>query len=70
MRRFPFTRQEFLWLIIIVMLGVNMFWTASLIQPILQITENQRRLAEIAIAQNLRIFEQTERIIILLNTTS
>jgi spore coat protein CotH len=67
--RFPFTRQEFLWLIIIVMLGVNMFWTASLIQPIIQITDNQRRLAEIAIAQNLRIFEQTERIIILLNTT-
>jgi hypothetical protein len=67
--KFPLTRQEFLWLIIIVMLGVNMYWTAAQITPIQQIAENQRELAEVAIAQNLRIFEQTEKIIIILNST-
>jgi hypothetical protein len=54
---FPFTRIEVLWTIMIVMLGINMYWTAILIDPILQIAENQRNLAKIAITQNEQILD-------------
>ena len=43
--------------IIFVMLGINMYWSAFIIDPILQIAENQHDLAKIAITQNERIID-------------
>ena len=67
--KFSISRTTLCFAIIFVMLGINMLWTASLINPIAQIVENQRNLAKIAIGQNWRILNDTSQIIIILNTT-
>ena len=46
-----------MWCIIIFMLGINMYWSAFIIDPILQIVENQRILAKVAVTQNERIID-------------
>jgi hypothetical protein len=56
----PLNRFEFLWVILIVMIGINMFWTASLIDPIRQIAQNQLFLAKVGITQNERIIDMLQ----------
>ena len=55
--KFPLNRQELMWCIIIFMLGVNMYWSAFIIDPILQIIDNQHKLALVAVTQNERIID-------------
>lgn len=62
-------REELPFIIIIFMLGVNMIWTAAIIDPVLQIIENQRVLARIAIIQNEEILDKQDTIISILNST-
>jgi hypothetical protein len=56
-RIFHINRMEFLWIILIVMLGVDMYWTASLINPVRQISEDQLLIARVGITQNERIIQ-------------
>jgi hypothetical protein len=54
---FRLTRIELLWCIIIIMLGINMYWSAVIVQPVLDIARNQIFVAKIGIAQNERIID-------------
>jgi uncharacterized membrane protein YjgN (DUF898 family) len=56
-RIFSLSRQEIFFVIIIFMLGVNMAFTFSLVNPILEIIENQYRIAYVGVAQNERILD-------------
>ena len=55
--KFPLSRIELMWCIVIFMLGVNMYWSAFIIDPILQIIDNQHKLALVAVTQNERIID-------------
>lgn len=54
---FDLSRQDIYFIIIILMVAVNMAFTYSLIDPILQITKNQYRIAYVGVAQNERILD-------------
>lgn len=61
---FAITRLEFLWVIAIIMLGLNMYWSAIVIQPVLETAELAREDAEantraaiVALQQNNKILK-------------
>lgn len=77
-RTFYLSREEFLYVILIAMTGVNMYWTAILLDPIqklneLQLDEQQynTKQAKVAIQQNQKIIDNqnnnTDRLIDLTN---
>jgi exosome complex RNA-binding protein Rrp42 (RNase PH superfamily) len=56
-RVFDLSRQDIYFIIIILMVAVNMAFTYSLIDPTLQLQENQYRIAYVGVAQNERILD-------------
>lgn len=54
---FALAREDIYFILIIIMLGVTMYWSAIIVNPILEIAENQHQLAKIAISQNERIIQ-------------
>ena len=51
------SRQTLSFAIIFVLLGINMYWSAIIVDPIREINERQLFLARIAITQNEKIIE-------------
>jgi hypothetical protein len=56
-RTFSLSREDIYFIVIIVMVGVNMWFTYTLVDPILQLQQNQYRFTYIGIAQNERILD-------------